>query len=55
MRDAMNELYNLGVKHVFESFEEELEYWPDDVCKRNAQYLIDQVKELYKDELNESL
>lgn len=45
-------LYNLGIKHVFESFEEEIEDWTG-VEKENAQYLIGKVKELYMDELNE--
>lgn len=49
---TLNALYNLGIKHVFESFEEEIEDWTG-VEKENAQYLIDKVKKLYKDELNE--
>ena len=49
---TLNTFYNLGIKHVFESFEEEIEDWTG-VEKENAQYLIDKVKDLYKDELDE--
>lgn len=52
MDETLHSLYNLGIKHVFASFEEEIEDWTG-VHKENAQYLIDRVKELYKDELNE--
>lgn len=50
MDKTLHTLYNLGIKHVFESFEEEIEDWTG-VEKENAKYLIDKVKELYKDEL----
>ncbi len=37
--------YNLGIKHVFEAFQKEIdENWTDDF-HANAQYLIDKVKE----------
>lgn len=52
MDKTLHALYNLGIKHVFESFEEEIEDWTG-VEKENAQYLIGKVKELYMDELNE--
>lgn len=40
--------YNLGIKHVFEAFQREIdENWTDDF-HANAQYLIDKVKEQFE-------
>lgn len=36
--------YRLGIKHVFEAFQEEIdEHWTGDF-RANAQYLVDEVK-----------
>ena len=37
--------YNLGIKHVFEAFQEEIDENWTDYFHANAQYLIDKVKE----------
>ena len=43
-----NSQYNLGIKHVFEAFQREIdENWTDDF-HANAQYLIDKVKEQFE-------
>lgn len=40
--------YNLGIKHVFDAFQEEIDKnWTDDF-HANAQYLIDKVKEQFE-------
>ena len=40
--------YNLGIKHVFEAFQKEIdENWTGDF-HANAQYLIDKVKEQFE-------
>ena len=43
--------YNLGIKHVFDAFQEEIdENWSGDF-RANAQYLVDKVKWQFEDYL----
>ena len=43
--------YNLGIKHVFDAFQEEIdENWTGDF-RANAQYLVDKVKGFFEEEL----
>lgn len=43
--------YNLGIKHVFEAFQEEIdENWTGDF-RSNAQYLVDKVKLQFEEHL----
>ena len=45
--------YNLGIKHVFDTFQDEIDNnWTGDFCS-NAQYLVDKVKEQFKEYLTE--
>ena len=44
--------YNLGIKHVFDAFQEEIdENWTGDF-RSNAQYLVDKVRRIFSDELS---
>lgn len=53
LRKLCDSQYNLGIKHVFDTFQEEIDNnWTGDF-RANAQYLVDKVKEQFEDYLTE--
>lgn len=52
LNNAWNSAYKAGVQSVFETFMDEIEDW-DGLHKKNAEYLINLVKQTYAEYLEE--
>lgn len=52
VKEVINTSYNMGVKAVFDALNDEIEDWSG-IHKKNAEYLISIVENLFEDNLKE--